>query len=276
MEDLKYEWDRLPESHLAAFFRTGWFHAFYNPQHFLTRQKIIEYLTEINSSVAFNLEEKLLKPFECLYLENIRRIDPLLPFFKNQWGHLLNMSNFLKYQRLRGRGIVKPSILDVGCGAGNHYADYEKCGLLRFLRFTGIDSSAKSIAIFRKFHPEADCKIGNIFAIDFVESSFDIVLVNHVFEHLSPENLSLAVQEVKRVARELIIVNFFNEENIPDHIIRKLDWSHDNVLSRDKMKDIFGNLNIDIIDKYAPYNDQVIGLDQFGYPNKISTWIIRK
>lgn len=173
----------------------------------------------------------------------------------------------------------KISLLDIGCGTGNYYDGFQNSGLSKDLRYTGIDISPKVIQVASRIYPNVDFRVGNILKLGFPESSLDIVMVNHVFEHLAPGALLKALNEALKVAKRLIIINFFSERDIAGHEIKKVELYHWNTLSRPKLKEFFESRNLasEVIDTYPHYAHQKIEfVDRRGNHQSFSTWIIYK
>lgn len=87
-----------------------------------------------------------------------------------------------KYRRLRGIRslIVGNTVLDVGCGLGHLYA------LLRDkkgLKYRGIDSSSIFIQRCKKFFPEANFEVGDIYNLSN-EPVYDTVIAIQLLIHL--------------------------------------------------------------------------------------------
>jgi ubiquinone/menaquinone biosynthesis C-methylase UbiE len=90
--------------------------------------------------------------------------------------------------------------LDVACGTGF---------LTRHLRgeVVGLDQSARMLAEAARQVPTATFVEGDAFATPFPEASFDRVFTGHFYGHLpEPERLQF-LEEVRRLAGELVVVD---------------------------------------------------------------------
>lgn len=95
------------------------------------------------------------------------------------------------------------TLLDAGCGEGfvvdflaREYPD---------LKITGVDISDEAIAYAKEhFGERARFRKGSVFKLPFSDKSFDAVLCSEVLEHVEDPNL--AVAELKRVARQHVII----------------------------------------------------------------------
>jgi ubiquinone/menaquinone biosynthesis C-methylase UbiE len=111
-------------------------------------------------------------------------------------------------------------ILDVGCGAGHYLVSLRKI-VDPNISYTGLDPTKYYLDLAEKaFGESATFKQGGIFDIPFPDSSFDIVICNHVILHMPPENINKAFKELIRVSkRKTVTRTVFGERN---YIIREI------------------------------------------------------
>ena len=97
-------------------------------------------------------------------------------------------------------GLPPARTLDVACGTGF---------LTRHLRgdVTGLDQSARMLAVARERVPAATLVQGDGLALPFPDSSFDRVLSGHFYGHLDETQRSVFLREARRVAPELVLVD---------------------------------------------------------------------
>ena len=88
-------------------------------------------------------------------------------------------------------------VLDVGCGPGTITADLAR--LVAPGRVTGLDSAAGVVTQARAAHPGADFVVGDVYALDFTDDSFDVVHAHQVLQHL--DDPVTALREMRRVTR---------------------------------------------------------------------------
>jgi ubiquinone/menaquinone biosynthesis C-methylase UbiE len=90
--------------------------------------------------------------------------------------------------------------LDVACGTGF---------LTRHLRgdVTGLDQSARMLAIAQERMPSATFVRGDGLALPFPDRSFDRVITGHFYGHLYEEDRLSFLVEARRVAGELVVVD---------------------------------------------------------------------
>ncbi len=97
--------------------------------------------------------------------------------------------------------------LDVACGTGY---------LTRHLRgdVTGLDQSARMLAIAAQRMPHATFVEGDALSLPFADAAFERLLTAHFYGHLEPSDVERFRDEAFRVASELIVVDSVVR---PDH-----------------------------------------------------------
>jgi hypothetical protein len=148
------------------------------------------------------------------------------------------------FQHLWSRALANESprdvrVLEPACGSANDYRCLAGCGIARLVRYTGFDLCEKNVLNARALFPDACFRVGNVFAIDAPDRSFDLCVVHDLFEHLSPEGLERAADEICRVTKTSLCLGFFNMAAIPDHLVRPTDEYHWNTLSLQQTRDLF-------------------------------------
>ncbi len=130
---------------------------------------------------------------------------------KLRWGGLLENPWISKVQRLcldggrlaALRKILQPysfrNFLDLGCGLGE-YSTVHKA------RCVGIDNSLKRVAYAKARYKKSSFCVGDVRTLPFSSKTFDCVLFVDTSHHLSNEEFSSALKEIKRVSRKYIIV----------------------------------------------------------------------
>lgn len=105
----------------------------------------------------------------------------------------LRLESFLeRYLPERGEGL---SLLDVGCGTGNHLAS------LRARGFTvaGVDGSEEMLDHARRSNPDVELRLSDVEQLPFPSDQFDFVICIEVLRYLP--NIEAAVSEMARVLR---------------------------------------------------------------------------
>lgn len=92
-------------------------------------------------------------------------------------------------------------LLDVGCGVGRLAAELAKRGLAG-VRYEGGDYSARAVALAQALNPDRSFQVVDLTEPTSFESNrFDRVISIETFEHLQPETVSRALEELFRVLR---------------------------------------------------------------------------
>jgi SAM-dependent methyltransferase len=156
-------------------------------------------------------------------------------------GRDLALETFCRLWREVLAGVEAPrlSVLEPACGSANDYRFLVRCGMARFLDYTGFDLCAKNIENARSLFPEVRFEVRNAFAIAAPDRSFDLCFVHDLFEHLSLEGMERAVQEICRVTRGGICAGFFQMHEMREHVVRVVDDYHLNTLSMARTRELF-------------------------------------
>jgi SAM-dependent methyltransferase len=144
------------------------------------------------------------------------------------------------WQKALATGSAAPvSVLEPACGSANDYRYLHRCGITKYLNYTGFDLCPKNIENARALFPNVRFEEGNVFEIAAADKSFDLCIIHDLFEHLSVEGLQAAVSEVCRVTRQGLCVGFFQMDEIRDHVVRPVEEYHWNLLSMARMRELF-------------------------------------
>ena len=166
-------------------------------------------------------------------------------------------------------------VLEPACGSANDYRCLEACGLARLMDYTGFDLCAKNVENARALYPGACFEAGNVFEIAAADKTYDLLFAHDLFEHLSPEGLATAVDEVCRVTRRGLCLGFFNMDEIPEHIVRPVEDYHWNTLSVDRMRALFSRHGFDTqVVHIGSFLRWAAGCDRTHNPNAY-TFILR-
>jgi len=163
-----------------------------------------------------------------------------------------------------------PSVLDVASGTCVNWEVIRNLGIQ--CKYTGLDRTKKMLAHAKTLYGDKiQLAEGYIQDIPFADSSFDIVIARHIFEHLQ-EGYERAIKEVFRVAsKEAILVFFLDLASGPQDIIKESDPDENNctyfwnTYSHDKLFSFLSSLNCRIVSDYirtpgAAANDTIIRL----------------
>ena len=107
-------------------------------------------------------------------------------------------------------GSVLGSVLDVPCGSGRLHPPLRAQGLRSYV---GVDVSPAMLAA----HPAAsDAVVARAERLPFRSGSFDAVVACRLLHHLRDERaLELVLAELVRVARQLVVVSFWDTRSLP-------------------------------------------------------------
>jgi SAM-dependent methyltransferase len=93
------------------------------------------------------------------------------------------------------------SVLDAGCGEGETMTRLEGC---LPERVAGIDVREECVAFTQRRFPSVDVSQGSVYALEFPDRAFELVLCLEVLEHL--DDPAAAVSELSRVSdRDLVL-----------------------------------------------------------------------
>ena len=151
--------------------------------------------------------------------------------FQNIWHQLLANESLPQGQTVR--------VFEPACGSANDYRFLHSFGMTRFFSYTGIDLCPRNIENAQCLFPRIRFQFGNVFEINAADDFFDVAFVHDLFEHLSIVGLETAIKELCRVTRCAICANFFQMDEIPDHVVRPTDEYYWNLLSMDQVKKLF-------------------------------------
>jgi len=140
----------------------------------------------------------------------------LVPFDKEYYEHDEKWNpNYIREQDLqRVERVLQlipkntSSLLDVGCGNGilcNNVKSY----LPGIKRVVGFERSEEAIK-----YVNTEKKIGDISELPFKESEIDTVCALEVLEHLPQQVYKLALKEISRVTKKVIIITVPNNEEL--------------------------------------------------------------
>ena len=121
------------------------------------------------------------------------------------------LSNTNDPERREIRNIISKvnpvSILDIACGPATELRGYREEGMA--IRYLGLDKSEYMLNKAKERFPNADFISGDAENLPLADSSFQIVLLKHILEHL--KSYRKAIQEALRVSNDVVIVDFFHK-----------------------------------------------------------------
>lgn len=129
-------------------------------------------------------------------------------------------------------------VIEFACGSANDYRYFDSYGVARFLDYTGVDLNDNNIANAGRRFPGVDFQVQSILDLPFEDRSFEYVVANDIFEHLSLDAMEQAMHQATRLASKGIAITFFSMDDIPEHDVRPVRNYHWNVLSVPKIKEL--------------------------------------
>ena len=126
--------------------------------------------------------------------------------YLKSYGHpsLSSKELLLEVLKTYTQGILKPKLLDLGCGNGQ-LGEYF-LGSNFECEYTGVDFSSVLLSAAQQALPDSRFIQSDINNLQEISDEFDVAIYSHVFELLSsPEECLLAA---KRLA-DIIVIRFF-------------------------------------------------------------------
>ena len=103
-----------------------------------------------------------------------------------------------------------------------------------------MDLTPKNIANARRRFPGISFEIGDMTALPYPDGSYDCVIASDIFEHLPAAAIERTLDEAARLARQTVVLTFFNMADVSEHVIRHKGAYSWNVLSRDEVVERLG------------------------------------
>jgi SAM-dependent methyltransferase len=169
------------------------------------------------------------------------------------------------------------SVLEVACGSANDYRFLHRSGLARFLSYTGIDIARRNIANAKRRFPGVDFRVQSILSTEWPDSSYDYVFCHDLIEHLSPAAMERAFGEMLRIARNEVLLHFFNGKWAGEHEIIPVRTYYRNRLSMEKITASFEHQDARVTClSMAQWLPQKIGSPGYHNPNAFSAIVDRR
>ena len=218
----------------------------------------------------------LVRPIIALFLKGDKYTDPIdgksfktfLPYgYGNQRPNVLSPSTLsLERHRLLWLYLKNETDFFTAEKSVLHFAP-EQCFLKRFRKLKNINYTTTDL-----LSPIADVK-ADICDLPFEDNSYDIILCNHVLEHIPDD--TKAMQELYRVMRP----GGYGIFQIPQELDRAVTFEDDSITDRDERAKIFGQYDHvrvygrDYFDKLRSIGFKVKEVD---YTSKLSNETVDK
>jgi len=241
---LRWSWTSRNAERLDEYLTIGWQNPRINVQSILIRHALLRRLfgaeleDEMRAELAFAVELN-----ETLRLEALRQGFTIASYLDaRRQARIREIEQVIggrerEFERrwkadLAGRSAAPFSVLELACGSANDYRAFADFGLAPFLSYAGIDLNPKNVANARRRFPAISFEIGNAMVVDRPDRSVDIVIASDLFEHLPLDGAANVLAEATRVARQGVILSFFNMAEVTEHDDRPVAAYHWNLLSR--------------------------------------------
>ena len=241
---LEQAWADVPQKALDSYLVSGYHNPRINIQSILLRHALIrrlfgdefEKLMEEEIRFALGLNEELrVRAIELGVpigsfvnrerAEGVRRVDQVIAGrdaeFAGRW-----------MEALHGVTAEPLSVLEFACGSANDYRAFVDYGIAPFLTYRGVDLTAANIANARERFPGIDFEVRSVLELPYEDRSFDCVIASALFEHLPIDDMQRALAEAGRLARSMLVLEFFSMADIKDHVVKPTGVYHWNLLSR--------------------------------------------
>ena len=96
-------------------------------------------------------------------------------------------------------GRLHGALLDAGCGTGGLLAWARTQGT--FERLCGVDVGSEAVELARRTVPDAELHVAAVDELPFAESSFDVVVLADVLQHVEESEIGRGLRELGRVLR---------------------------------------------------------------------------
>jgi ubiquinone/menaquinone biosynthesis C-methylase UbiE len=108
------------------------------------------------------------------------------------------------YEAVVNRMPKDANVLDVGCGIGKLYRYIPGT-----MTYTGLDLTEHFLEIARTENPGINVVHGSALNLPFDDNEFEYAVCKDFLEHVDPDDVQVAVQEMARVASRGIIIAWF-------------------------------------------------------------------
>ncbi|TCS95924.1 MerR family transcriptional regulator [Hazenella coriacea] len=96
---------------------------------------------------------------------------------------------------------VQPQVGEIGLDLGTGTGNLAGLFLQRGMMIKGMDQSKEMLKVCHQKHPNIETRMGNFLAIPYDDQQFDFVVTSYALHHLTDEQKSLALIEMKRVCK---------------------------------------------------------------------------
>jgi len=129
----------------------------------------------------------------------------------DRWGRLQDDYDVLR--RIIS-SLSANSILDIGCGSGRLFPLYESLGIKEVI---GQDVAQRALDLAKARYDYSRIKLINvpIEALDYPEFYFDLVISNHILQHILPNSIESTIKTICKLGRFIYINELSDTDGIP-------------------------------------------------------------
>lgn len=187
------------------------------------------YIAAIGAFGMNHCEANPQKPHELWWSVNEDKFD----MFDGWLGDAFAKSRAVSREHVRKLGYR--TMLDAPCGTCTEYFGYVSSKIP--IEYTGLDITAYLVA--RAAELGIHAVEGSIEQIPFPDSSFDLVYIRHLLEHLDYYHQAL-LESIRAAKKEVLVIFFIPPTSDPDNIfLSETDgaWLYHNHYNREKLED---------------------------------------
>ena len=135
------------------------------------------------------------------------------------------------------------SLFEIGCGAGANLVNIVKSFPGKTLQLGGSDINEDAIKVAQEVLKGAVLKVGSGDDVIMSDDSVDIVLTDRMLIYVGPTKIKSYIREIRRLARNHVILCEFHSESFYDRIKLKLTSGY-NAYNYKRLLEKFGFYNI--------------------------------
>lgn len=249
---LRWSWVSRNAERLDEYLVIGWQNPRVNVQSILIRHALLRRLFGAEFEEQMTAELQLaIELNEALRLESLRTGTPINASLDAERQARIREVGMVIAGRegefqdrwrttLASRTGPRLSVLELACGSANDYRAFADFGLAPFLDYVGMDLNPKNVANAQRRFPAVRFEVGNAMDTKQAAGSFDVVIASDLFEHLPIPVAAQVLAEATRVARQAVVLSFFNMAEVAEHDDRPVAAYHWNLLSRARYEEALG------------------------------------
>lgn len=140
--------------------------------------------------------------------------------------------------------VPKSGVIALDIGARDGY--FSRLLAERYSKVVALDLEIPMID-----HPRIECVTGNLINLQFADKTFDLVFCAEVLEHIHPNQLQKACNELIRVTKDYLLIGVPFEQDLRLHRTTcsicgttNPPWGHVNSFDETRLKELFNHLDL--------------------------------